>query len=106
MGDRLGKPLLIRYVDDKGEETQRTVVPFSLIDWRGRQGIWAFCLMRQSMRWFYFESILGCDPIEVSASIPGELEILHAAVTANGPTREAIARGIDWLRDIRLWGGA
>ena len=87
----------MRYLDKKGQETQRVVVPFSLIDHKDNPGVWAYCTKREAMRWFYLEAIVSADPIDAEVSIPSELEVLHAALTAPPSVRKGLVRGIEWL---------
>lgn len=102
---RFGKPLLMRYIDKKSEETVRMVVPISIIDHKSKPGVWAYCEKRGAMRWFYLESILSVDPTDAKVEMPDELEVLHAALTAPPSVRKALARGIEWVWQLRHYRG-
>ncbi len=73
--------LLIRYEDQKGEETTRVVNPIILGHTsRDRLAMIAWCHERDHLRTFFIESILNVDPCEYR---PVEVGRIVRAVLAN-----------------------
>ncbi len=100
------KALALRYVNQKGEESRRVVIPQAVT--RSIDGFWGFigyCTLRNETRWFRVERIKNMDPVPMpempepvkKPDIPsGTLRLQCAGTT------EAVNRMKDWRGGLAL----